>query len=151
MSNAVRTPWSDWVTQGPQGFRAAEYAPQGLTIEAQFGGMSVRSSIELPSRRITQTGPGGEGTVEIAPYTLPLRTWVAPGGTILEVHPFVLVHLAATRQVNLRELSPYLERLQPAVRATLAVTWPCDLLTRTGRSRINLRLGTDFDLARAFV
>jgi hypothetical protein len=69
---------------------------------------------------------------------------------IINAHPFLLVHLLVTGQVETNELMGHIATLgQGTVRKTISVRQPCEVLRMLGRPQMAFRLGSNWDLADA--
>lgn len=141
---AMTPPWASFVTATPQPFSYGIRDGQLVVVAGTESNM-VFCRVGLQTGLVCHGRKGAEPVVVDA-YTLKLESWRPPALPILDLHPFALAHLLATGQMDRNELLMHVRRAfndnYPCVRATLAVTVPCNLLRVLQRSRMAIRLAT---------
>ncbi len=138
------TPWRPAVTQQPETF---EFTGRGQFLVVTAGRNACR--LNISNRQITQEI--GDRSTTVEPYNLRLPRWTSPEPPIVDAHPFFVMHLMATGQVDFEELMEHLFTKQHGrnTRSTLAIKRPCALQRMMGRQQFGLRLMTSNDLRTA--
>jgi hypothetical protein len=140
-------PWSHLVTTDPEPFRVIV---RGLIVVVEAGRRDrVIGRLDLGTKRIMQVPQGSGGTdMPVQTQRVNLSLWTGTAPPILDAHPFLLLHLLVTRQVNFEELMEMAADLgSPTLRVTLPVRRRCDLLMMVGRPQMGIRLMTSNDLS----
>jgi hypothetical protein len=146
----ARTPWAAFVTQDDERFGLSQRSAAGLTLFAGANPKPATCRITFANKVIMQHGAGRNDETQVAPYRLEIARWTSLQPPIINAHPFLLLHLLATGQVNTDELMGHIARLgQNTVRKTISVKQPCEVLRMLGRPQMAFRLGCNWDLADA--
>lgn len=143
--NRQPTPWAHAVTSSPETFSAI-LRQQILVIEAGSRSRAL-CRLDLGTKRITQMAQGPGTDVPVVPYRVVLQPWNTQAPPIVDAHPFLLLHLLVTEQVNRDELLEMVSGINKGTsRITLSVRRPCDLLRMAQQRQIALRLMTNNNL-----
>lgn len=138
-----KTPWSDQVSAAPQGFGFRGRGDH-LTITINS---AASCALHVPTRSIYQQNSGSTTVWQVQPFRWDLQPWDSAEVRMLHAHPYLVLHLLATGQVDANELITRMTPLGSRVaRAVIAITQPCELLSMLRLPRVGLLLGTNFDL-----
>lgn len=138
-----QTPWMSAVTQQPERFG---FSGRGRTLLVSSGRDICRLNVD--TNEIVQI-VGSTGEARVQPYRLSLQRWTRIEPPFVDAHPFFLLHLFVTGQVDTEELmARALSRSGGGTtRATLSMQKPSELHRMLGRSQFALRLMTSFNLS----
>jgi hypothetical protein len=140
-----QTPWATAVTQEPVRFG---FTGRGRTLLVSSGRNICR--LNLDTNQIVQM-IGGPTEVPVRPYALSHPRWTSPEPPIIDAHPFFLLHLFVTGQVDTEELMARALRgaASGTTRTVLAIQKPSELHSMLGRQQFGLRLMTSSNLSTA--
>jgi hypothetical protein len=121
------------------------FTGHGRTLTVASGRDICR--LNLDTNQIVQS-IGGSPEVSVRAFTLTHSRWTSLEPPIIDAHPFFLLHLFVTGQVDTEELMARAVRGAAAgtVRTTLAMQKPSELHRMLGRRQFGLRLMTSNDL-----
>lgn len=143
----ARTPWSRLVTADDEPFGVGQRSAAGLTLVAGSSPKPAACQVTFDSKLITQRAPGRAEGAPVPAYRLEIPRWTSLQPPIINAHPFLLVHLLATGQVDTNELMGHIATLgRGTVRKTISIRQPCEVLRMLGRSQMAFRLGSNWDL-----
>lgn len=140
-----QTPWVGAVTPEPVRFG---FTGRGRTLTVSAG--QDYSRLNLDTRVIVQS-ISGSPEVPVRAFTLSHPRWTSPEPPIIDAHPFFLLHLFVTGQVDTDELMARALSAAAAgtVRTTMAMQKPSGLHSMLGRRQFALRLMTSSNLSTA--
>ncbi|HKX23836.1 MAG TPA: hypothetical protein VJM46_01235 [Candidatus Saccharimonadales bacterium] len=140
-----QTPWVGAVTERPESFG---FAQNGRTLVVSSGRSLCR--LNLDTSLIVQSINGSPET-SVRAYSLTHPRWTSVEPPIIDAHPFFLLHLFATGQVDTEELMARALRgaASGTTRTILSMQRRSELHRMLGREQFGLRLMTTSQLHTA--
>lgn len=140
-------PWAALRTASPERFsfrgrnnELVMFAGNENLLICRLNLRGKRLRLEVPRR----------GGIDVLPYRLSLPRWTSVEPPLVRMHPFALLHLLATGQVDTNELLQHATQMgQDTVRFTIAITQPCDLLRILALPRAAVVFSTSYGLSMA--
>jgi|GEM_PF-3713905 len=140
MSRAI-TPWATLVTSDQESFVIEMHRNR---VTARVTGLRRSQSVlNMSTKTITQ------GDSVVTPFRIKLDPWTSSEPPVVRAHPFLVLHLLATAQVDPDELASRLSKGSSVLYGNYAITRPCHLLRMLGCNRAALTLATNLNFTTA--